>query len=357
MDKKLEENKNQKKIKKENIVWIVGIIVGVLILAAGLFWLAKAGEEPSKKAVFKVGEETVYLDEVNFCILQNVVALGLDREALAAVPESGESADEYYKKEILQVIMDYKVKSQVAEMRGLTLSEEELKSVNDDAVSYVNKMNGSLMRRIGITQDRIVEIYKERYLAHLLDETVTKDIEVEEQRFCTVYMLLFPKVETDENGDYIKQEDGETPVMLPEEAVSQRKAEAEEAYQALLDGADIAEIAEQYGIATVSGEESNTADSFGEPFSEYAKTLKQDEISPVLDTASCYVIMKMVNENNEELANQIYKYYREDLEKEAISEHRAGWYEEAGIRMEPEFVGSVWKKLSLYDFVQYMEDK
>lgn len=357
MDKKIKDKvDNRNWMKKERIITVVGIIVGVLLLAAGLFWLAKAGEGPEKKAVFKVGNETVYQDEVNLCILQNVVALGLDSEALDATPEDGGSADEYYKDEILQVIMDYKVEAKVAGMRGLSLSDEELKSVKNDAVTYMDKISGRLLKKLGITQNLIEEVYEERYLAHLLEETVTKDIEVEEQKFCTVYMLLFPKVETDETGDYLREEDGETPIMLSEEAIKQKKADADEAYKALSDGANIEELAKKYGVLPVSGEESNFADSFGEPFSGYAKTLKKDEFSPVLDTASCYAIVKMINENNKEMADQIYQYYRKDLEKDAVSKNKPKWYEEAEIDTEPEFIGNVWNKISLYDFVQYMEE-
>lgn len=356
MDKNIKEKAdNRNKMKKERIITIVGIIVGVLLLAAGLFWLAKASEGPEKKAVFKVGEETVYLDEVNLCVLQNVVALGIDGEALAATPEEGGSADNYYKNEILQVVMDYKVKAKVAEMRGISLSEKEIRSVKNDAVSYMNKIDGRLLKKLGITQDLIVRVYKERYLAHLVDETVTKDIEIEKQRFCSIYMLLFPKVKTDENGDYLTKEDDDMPIMLSDEEIAQKKAEADEAYKELKDGANIEEIAEKYGISAVSGEENNLADSFGEPFSEYAMTLKKDEISPVLETASCYAIVKMLNENNEKIADQVYDLYRKDLEKEAVNEHRLKWYEEAGISTEPKFIGNVWEKISLYDFVQYVE--
>lgn len=351
-----EKKENKNKLKKETVITILVIFAGVILLAVGLFVLAKAGEEPAKKEVFKVGEETVYLDEVNFCILQNVVALGLDTEALNAEPEDGGSADEYYKDEILQVVMDYKVKAKVAKARGMKLSEKEIKSVENDALTYMGKINGSLLKRLGITQDRIIEIYKERYLAHLVDETVTKDIKIEKERFCTIYMLLFPKVEIDENGDYVKQEDGETPVMLSEAEIEQKKKDADAAYKELSDNAEIEAVAKKYGVLEVSGEESNLADSFGEPFSEYARSLKKDEISPVLDTASCYAIVKMIKENNEEMAEQIYDYYRKDLEKETISRNREKWYEEAGIDMKPEFIGNTWKKISLYDFVQYVEE-
>lgn len=347
------EKKNR---KKEILLMTVLTVLGIAILAAVLWKLSGAGNDPSGKVVFKVGEEAVYLDEVNLCILQNMVNLGITGEMLDSTAQDGSNADDYYKNEILQLIMDYKVEAKIAQKQGISLSEEEQKSIRSDAVEYMGIMDGHILKQLGITQDRVVEIYTERYLAHALEETVTKDIEMENQKYCTMYMLLFPKVETDENGNYTTQEDGETPVMLSDEDIEKKKEDAQKAYDELQEGADIEELADKYGVAAVSGEESNLAESFGEPFSEYAEKLKEGEYSPVLETASCYAVLKMVEENNEELAQQILEYYKADLEEEAVDENKAKWYEEAGISTEADFVGNTWKNISLYDFVQYVEE-
>lgn len=342
--------------KKEIFLMAVFLVAGIAIVAMALWKLSGAGNDPSRKVVFKVGEEAVYLDEVNLCILQNMMNLGITEEMLNSDVQEGGNADEYYKNEILQLIMDYKVEAKIAKKQGISLSEEERKSIRSDAVEYMGVIDGHILKQLGITQDRLIEIYTERYLAHALEKTVTKDIEVDEQRFCTMYMLLFPKVEIDENGNYITQEDGETPVVLSDEAIEKKKEDAQKAYKELKDGADIEEIADKYEVAAVSGEESNLAESFGEPFSEYAEKLKAGEYSPVLETASCFAILKMVRENNEELAQQIFEDYKSDLEKETLDENKVKWYEEAGINMEADFVGNTWENISLYDFVQYVEE-
>ena len=111
-------------------------------------------------------------------------------------------------------------------------------------------------------------------------------------------------------------------------------------------------IAEKYGVTTYSAEESNTPDSFGEPFNEYAESLSQDEYSPVIETESCYAIVKMINENNEEISEQIMTYYKADLEDELWEEKLSSWYEEMGVTDAPVFNGKVWDKISLYDYVQ-----
>lgn len=343
------------KRRKEIVSTVVVVVVILVLAAAGLWMLSGEGNKPSDKLVFTVGEEEVYLDEVNFCILQNVVNLGITSDMLNnTTAEDGSSAAEYYKQEILELITDYKVEYITAKQQGLVITEEEEKSIRSDAVQFMGNLNGRVLSQFGITQDMVIEVFKQRYLAKKLEDTVTEDIETEEQNFCTIYMLLFPKVEMGEDGDYKRQEDGETPIMLSEEDIAKRKEDADTAYQELIDGAEIEEVAEKYGVAAYSGEESNLSGSFGEPFSEYVESLKEGEYSPVLDIESCYAILKMVTENNEELAEQILSYYNADVAKDKIEEEKKRWYEEVGIE-KLKFNGSVWEKVSLYDFTQYVE--
>lgn len=343
------------KKRREWIVTAVTVIAALTVLGLILWKVSGAADEPSRTKAFRVGEDMVYMDEVNLCILQNVVNLGIGTEALSATADDGKSADEYYKQEIMDMIIAYKVKAKVAGQRGIALSEEEEASVQGDAATYLGSVNGSVLRELGITSDLIADVYKQRYLAHKLEETVTSELEIDEVTYCTMYMLLFPKVEMDESGDYVRDGDSEAPVMLSAEEIEKRKADADAAYKELQEGADIEEIAKKYEVDAYSGEQKNTPESFGETFSEYANKLEKGEYSPVLDTASCYAVLKMIEPNNEEMAKQIEGYYRTDMEKQVIEENKTKWYEEAGVSEEMPWKSGAWDKVTLYDFVKYVE--
>ena len=342
--------------RKKILISVVLVVTGIMIAAAVLWKISGAGTAPSQKTVFKIGGEEVFLDEVNLCLLQNVMNIGITDSMLNTTAQDGSSMDDFYKDKILQVITDYKVEAKVAEQQGITLSEKDRDAIRVDAVEYMGTVDGRILKQLGITQERVIEIYTQRYLAHALEESVIKDLKVEDQKYCTMYMLLFPKVATDANGDYVREDDGETPVMLSEEDIKKKKEDCEKAYEELKDGADIEELADKYGVSNVSGEESNLAESFEKPFSEYAVKLKEGEFSPVLETASCYGILKMITENNEEIAEQIMEYYKADIEQETIDENKTKWYEEAGAGSGADFVGSTWKNISLYDFIKYVEE-
>ena len=346
---------NQRNRHLETVITVAIVVILVVLAAAGLWILSGEGNRPSDKLVFTVGEEKVYLDEVNFCILQNMVNLRITADALNnTTAQDGTGAAEYYKQEILDLITDYKVEAMVAEKRGMLLSKEEESSVRNDAVQFMGSVNAGVLNELGITQYMVIRVCRERYLAKKLEDTVTENMEKESQKFCTMYMMLFPKVEMEENGDYKRQEDGETPIMLSEKEIEKSKANAEAAYQELKDGAEVEKVAEKYGVTAFSGEESNLTESFGEPFSQYAESLKEGEYSPVLETPSCYAILKMITENNEELAEQILSHYNEDAAKDKVKEERKKWYREAGVE-EPQLNDSIWRNVSLYDFTQYVE--
>ncbi|MGN0437345.1 MAG: peptidylprolyl isomerase [Lachnospiraceae bacterium] len=307
--------------------------------------------------MFKVGNQNVYLDEVNLYCLENVAQLGITVEQLdTVVAEDGTAAPDYYKQEIFDLILDNKVTYMKAIDEGITLTKQEKESINSDAVAYIGSLNGSVTKQFGITMDTVKRSYEERYIVKKYGDKLFSEITVEEQRYATLYLLLFPKVQIDENGNYVTDTDGETPILLSEDEIKKAKEDADAALIELKNGADIAEVAKKYGVDLVSGQESNLVGSFSDPFEPYAQTLKNGELSPVLDIKSCYAIVQMMSENNEEIAQQITNYYLEDTKQEKMKESLATWYQEYEIEKDDVITGSAWDKLSLYDFSQYVEE-
>lgn len=345
----------QNTVKK--VVMIIAILAVIAVAIRGLWVLFGKEDKPSDTLVFIIGTEEVYLDEVNFCLLQNVLDYGLTAENIQnTTAEDGTDSASYYKQATLQWMMDYKVEYLTAMEQGITLTKEEEEEIQKNIVESLNRIDGRLLNRYGIDRDVIEEVYTQCYLAQKLEETVETDVELEEQKYCTMYIMLFPIIEMQEDGSYATAEDGVTPVLLSDAEIQQRKEDAESALLELNDGAEPEEVAEKYGVAAYSTEKSNLTGSFEEPFIQYAESLKAGECSPVIEIESCYGVVKMIEDNNEELAEQIMGYYKADLEKEALQEQRTKWYEQMGIGQTPEFKGRIWEQISLYDFVQGMEE-
>lgn len=332
------------------------VVVGLLMLVAvvfGLWKLSGEGDKPSRVLAFTVGTEEVYMDEVNFVILQNIQSTSMTAESLDTVSaENGVDVASIYKEKILEVIMDYKVAYMVAKEQGMELTAEEIEEVKLDVSSYLGEVDSRLLNQWGIERSMIQEVYEQRYLAHKLEATITDKVEIEEYQYCTVYFMLFPKVEMGADGSYATEADGETPIMLSESEIQQAKKDADAALVLLKEGKDPDEVAKKYGVENYSGQESNISTSFDETFTKYTTTLKEGECSPVIELESCYAIVKMITENNEEMAEQILEYYAEDVKQEALDEQRVLWYEQIGVGEEPEFAGNSWSLVNLYDYVQ-----
>ena len=355
MQKNKEATDNQIISKKNVVIWF--IVAALVVIAIGLWILADASKKASNTVVFKVGSENVYLDEVNFAILQNIELLGLTAESVQGETlEDTVQVNELYKQSIIKDVMDYKVKCLIAQQQGSSLTEEDKVNIQQDAINYLSSVDARVLNKWEVQQELVEEVYEQRYLAAKLEKSVIQDVSIEEQRYCTVYIMLFPKIVMEGSNAYAKQEDGVTPILLSDEDIEQRKADAEAALLELRDGADEEETAAAYGVAEYSAEESNLIDSFEEPFLGEIKKLSDGECSPVIDTASCYAIVKMISENDEETASQIMQYYQADFQQELLEEKQVEWYEQLGIGQKPELVGKVWDKISLYDYMERMEE-
>ena len=358
MPMKNEENKMKKNKKIEYLIWFVIGVILIALLAAGLYLLSGKDKVPKDILVMEIGDEKVYLDEVNLYCLENVTRLGLTADTLDSTTASdGTPSAEYYKNEIFDLILDTKVTYMKAVDEGITLTQQEKNDINNDAVEYIGGLGGSVTKQLGISMDTVIKSYEERYIVKKYGEQAVEDVDVEQQKYCTIYMLLFPKVQVNEDGSYVKASDGESPILLSDDEIKQKKADADEALEELKAGADVEEVAKKYGVELVSGEESNLVGSFGDPFDKYAATLKEGEYSPVLDIASCYAIVKMVEENNQALADQSTEHYREDQKQDELDNIVESLYDEYQIDKDQVLVGRAWDKLSLYDFSGYVEDQ
>ena len=78
MEKKTEE----KKMNWSRVATVIGIAIVLVVAFIALWKLSGEDKKPSNQLVFTVGTEEVYLDEVNFCILQNVMNLGITAQSM-----------------------------------------------------------------------------------------------------------------------------------------------------------------------------------------------------------------------------------------------------------------------------------
>lgn len=353
MDKNEKKNTN-KKVHKTRV--IIALAVFFIVVAVGLLFVKMIRKKPNETMAFQIGSEVVYMDEVYLCTLQNLLQLNLDSDALAKEDRNGRMAEQYYKDEIRDVIVNYRVESELAISQGMQLTVEDEKIVKENTAKLMGSISGNAFRELEISSDCLSQVMKKQYLARKFELESVKDITTEREHYCTMYFLLFPKIKTDANGEFVYEEDGATPVLLDEAEITLCKANAESARQMLLDGVEAEEVAKKYGIEVYSGEQKNLASSFDEAFVPYAKKLKEGECSPIVETASCFGIVKMISTQDEDAENQIYAVHEQEEKEEKIIENRKEWFKQFGISDEVPKELPAWKKMTLFDFVKYVEE-
>lgn len=344
----IEEEKNL--FHKKRIAIVAGFVL-VVMFAIFMLWISGRQKSPSETVVFRVGEESVYLDEVNLCILENMTNLKITKEMLDETDNKGVSMAQQYKDDIANIIYDYKVEVLAARQQGVALSEDTKQIVRSDAISYVNSVDGHVFRKYGLTKERVIEIYMERALAGEFEREICKDLESSEVTYCTMYALYFPKIEMLEDGSYATMEDGVTPVMLSDEELQKAKEQAQQAREDLQSGEQPEDVAKKYGVDQFSEKISNTPEGIGEPFAQYATKLEDGACSEVIDIQSSYVVLMMLDQNDEETAEQISAVYQDDMKDKMIAETRELWYEKLGISKNDN-KSRVWDTVSLYDFLE-----
>lgn len=351
MNEKVEQKEKSKVNKK--VLFGVSICFVVLVLVV-IICFSKMGKttDPSKEKAFQIGDDITYMNEVYVCVLQTLLPLELDQEKLSATLEDGRTAEEYYKTSVYEIMEKYKIECLIAKEQGIELTESEKQAVKDDVTVFVSTISGKAMRELQITSDCVEKVMEEQHLAHKLEVETVSDIEVEDLQYCTIYYMMFPKVKTYENGEFVMSENGETPVLLNVDEIEKRKEDAQNARELLLAGEEAEAVAKQYGVEAFSGVQSSLVESFDEPICDWVKELKEGDCSEVKEISSCYAVIKLLSSHDEEKEEQVADDYRIDLENKKISEKMSEWRDKVYGEAETGKTYQAWDKMSLFDFLK-----
>ena len=213
----------------------------------------------------------------------------------------GITLEENVKEMALAKIAQIKAMTLLAKKHNVTLNDSEEQTVRDAAAQYYDSLNDTEIEKMGITQDTIVELYREYALSEKLYHYLIKDINPEisddEARTITVEHILIKTYTLDENGELVEDTDY---------AKSEELSRAKEICELAKSGENFDDLVEKYN------EDDTSIYSFGkgemEPeFEEAAFNLGTDEISDVVTTRFGYHIIKCISTFNREVtdANKI----------------------------------------------------
>lgn len=275
------------------------ILAAVVVILCGVLFAACRGDGTrvvfttgfAKDEIFRIEDESCKKDElmVYLTTIQNQYE-NVYGEEIWNASLNDVTLEENVKETVLARIAQVKTMYLLSVEKGVTLDEAEQKLVNQAAAEYLESLNDTEMKLMGVSGETVEKLYTQYALAEKVYEQLIADINPEvsddEARIITVQHILLKTYTTDGAGKKVafstaaKQSVYEEAVALREQAVS--------------GDVDFAELAAQYS------EDTNVTYSFGkgemdEAFEAAAFMLETDEISPVIESESGYHIIKCIN--------------------------------------------------------------
>lgn len=293
------------------------VFLGAVLLGAPLALTGCSRENPVKIVLTTgfAGDELFRLEDTACTRQEFMVYLTNEQNRYEAVygPDlweheaEGESLEERLKDKALAEISQVKAMTLLAELRGITLSEQEEKKVQEAVARYYESMEDAERTALDVDAACLEGMYRDYALADKVYREIIRDINPEisddEARTITVQHVTISTVR--ENGDGTVTSLSEAEKEKCYQTARQVQAEAAA-------GASFESLMEKY-----SDEPQGTL-SFGkgemEPsFEEAAFNLGNGEISGVVETSRGYEIIKCISTFNRE---------ETDRNKEKIVEQR-----------------------------------
>ena len=318
-----------------------GILIGLIgILAVSGCRSEMTGETTDSVAVFTIGEETVYLNEV--WIYAKAVQQEYEKNygtgiwSVELQNESGEvqTVETITKEDIIEEILQVKVLVSKADSFGIALSQEEMEQIQRQAEAFIGGLTDADMAETGVNLELAIQVYEENAIASKVYERIMEEgnVEVSDEqcRQTKIYDLYFPT--------YLEQGDGTFVALSEEERTTQRQA-AEEAYGRITsseDSLNIETAAYEYGCInsdfyTMSQQE--LMEQYGQELTAQLYALKDGEYLGVVESEYGYHIFQMIaltdaeatQDKKEEMEAELRKKYFAEVYEDYLKELDSSW--------------------------------
>ena len=312
-------------------------------------------EKSAETKALVVGDYTINMDEFMIYAMQYMIVNGI----------TGANYDEKkledYKEYTISQIREIKNAYHVAVSNKCELDDSDLKTVQDTFDTFKGKYDADFLKAYGITDDKLMEVFKEQALVAKYSAYIKKDMgekmlaetkkAYENDIFSTIYMIIFPTVEVGADGQP-KQDDNKKYVYVSEAEKAKIKEKAEAARKEILAGEDYLKVVEKYGVKDYCSETNLYKDQYSEKLYNRIKDLKDGECSEILDETLGYDMVYMIKKDDDE-KRQIYI---ETLVDKAVEEQFEGLYKKwmavIPIDKEGDLNGTVIKDFDLVTFIK-----
>lgn len=293
----------------------------------------------------------MYGDEAAFYALQMAYSYHLtDVNVLDEFYDGDTTYEVQYKKELQQRIVDTKVMYICAVKQGLRINEKAQGEIAAQTVETLSNI-GSYLDKFKIDEELVKRVLTEQYYGELLKNTIDLQESAPETYFHT-YNILFPTVQTGEDGTLLVDENGIV-VALGEEQRQKQYELAMKAVELSKTDMSIEEIAKELDVEKYAGDIYGNMNDYGsDSYVKEVKRLSDGKVSDIIETEYGYNVFCLIAADDREYAAQVQN--QEDSVKWAdiLDAQMERWRQEANLK-EPELAGDAWEQFSMRDYVLY----
>lgn len=269
---------------------------------------ALSAESLKEGELFKVDDAVCTRPEALVFVLsqKNRYEAGCGKEIWDA-KVGDETFAEYMKGNLQDFLVKMKCMAAMAGQHEVEISDEDEKRIAQAAAVYLDGLSDQVKKDTGIDRKTAESVFREYYTASLLMEKLTADVSTE--------------ISEDEARVIAVQQIYLSTAGLSQEAKEQKRVEAQELLAKVQAGNDFSALAKDANESEVFEREIARGET-ERTFEDVAFALSMEEVSPVVETADGFYLIRCVNnydevktaKNKEELAKKhkaerFYEYY------------------------------------------------
>jgi hypothetical protein len=277
-----------------------------------------------------------------------------------------QSDEATYKDKVITSAREDAILYDVAEREGIEFTDSDVETRDGLIESFKKYVPDDIFEEYGITDDTINQVF-ERYtyvekldndkkneLGQSLTEEYTEAFK--NANFQSLYYIVFPTIEADENDEPVEDADGNY-IELSDEEKADVKEQAEKAAKAINDGEDIATVVSEYGVEAYSSETVGYVGAYSDDLNEVLGSLTAGQCTEVYESSTGYYFIAVETDHDADLLNSYAYSLAENKVDDKYDEQRQAWIDEVATPSDAEFVTSFWDDFSLLDMATYLNKK
>ena len=330
----------------------ISVLFMAVLLIAGLTACGKKSD-----VIYTLNGTTIDKKDVDIFGFIYVMEHSLvDSDKLNDIYDEGETYSEHYKNDLEKEIVLSVLLSKEADDNKVVLSSEDKEEAETKTEQLLSKFGESAFKEKNITKNDILKIYEMKLRANsyagsigdeysdVLDKAsddnesqggnesddvadngseendngISVDIN-EDDRYIRVFQVTFPTVILDDSGMIKTDKNGEL-IRISSEEIDEMKSAAEQFSENVRAGEDIEVLLKNEPVNVKGVERTLKYSDLSKEYKSAVDSLSKNEVSTVISGEYGYYVVKLLEENDEEHAENIKNYEKQVIVRNAKNE-------------------------------------